>query len=223
MSTFHCFTKYVPTDPDTIRRMTIAQGTWKEQPWTEIPVRDEDLSRLWREEGRQFVFVKDVFNFASKDLKADDILIYTNADIHCRCDCAHQVALTLAQSSACYCFRRDFGKLQKPLEPDEYKNGGAYCGSDLAAFKVSWWRRCVHDMPDMILGMEAWDPCFRRLVEITNRGKPIVIRDVIGHERHNSFWERAENRHRLKGQLYNRALAAKWMRAHGVNPGMHGL
>ena len=55
MSLFHCYTAYTPQDPEAVRRMELAQRTWKQQPWTEIPVRDEDLPRLWREEGRQFV------------------------------------------------------------------------------------------------------------------------------------------------------------------------
>lgn len=223
MSTYHCFTKYNPADVDAIRRNTIAQASWKEQPWTEIPVRDEDLPRLWKEEGKQFVYLRDVFDFACAKLQPEDILIYTNADIHCRCDCAFQVEQALASMGACYAFRRDFGRLEEPLKPEDYIHGGAYCGSDLAAFRVRWWSKTRNEMPDMILGLEAWDPCFRLLADRSNRGKPAIVRDVIGHERHDSFWERKENRHRLKGQIHCRKLAARWLWAHGVNPGKHGL
>jgi hypothetical protein len=223
MSLYHCYTKYEATDPDTVRRNFIAQATWKQQPWTEIPVRDEDLSRLWKEEGRQFAYLRDVFSKASDPLKPDDVLIYTNADIHCRADCSMQVLECLRSAGACYAFRRDFGRLEKPVESNRYASGNLYCGSDLCGFRVSWWRQHRQNMPDMILGLEAWDPCWRLLVERTNPGKTVCLRDIIAHERHNSYWERGENRMRLKGQVYCRELAARWLKGHGINPAQHGL
>jgi hypothetical protein len=181
------------------------------------------LTRLWKEEGRQFAYLRDVFSLACAGLKPDDILIYTNADIHCRPDCSEAVTRTLQQADACYAFRRDFGRLDKPLEPSDYAKGNFYVGSDLCGFRVSWWLKQRQNMPDMILGLEAWDPCYRTLVEQTNPRKTVSIRDVIGHERHNSYWERSENRTRLKGQLYCRDLAARWLKGRSVNPAKHGL
>jgi hypothetical protein len=78
-------------------------------------------------------------------------------------------------------------------------------------------------MPDMILGLEAWDPCYRTLVDVTNPAKRVCVKDVIYHERHNSYWERPENRKRLKGQKLCLALAAGFLSKHGVDPKRHGI
>lgn len=184
---------------------------------------DEELPRLWKEEGRQFAYIKDVFDKACEGKNPTDIIIYTNADIHCRNDCRQMVHIYLNNSTACFAYRRDFARLDAPLRYADYELGLAYAGSDLAAFKVIWWRIWRSHMADMILGLEAWDPIFRTLVQITNPGKKVDVENVIGHERHNSYWERKENRHRLRGQQYCRTLARQWLQAHGINPAIHGL
>lgn len=220
---YHVWTDYIPKDRETLRRNHVAQETWEVQPWMELPVRDEELPRMWTEEGRQFAYIRDVFTLACVGKRADDIILYTNADIHVRSDCSLAVSLTLTQADACYSYRRDFEKLTSPLEHGQFEGGKAYEGSDLAAFRVDWWFKHQNDMPDMILGMEAWDPCFRHLVDMTNPGRTVSIKDIIGHERHGSYWERKENRYRLKGQLLCRRMAKDWLQRHGVNPQMHGL
>jgi hypothetical protein len=186
-------------------------------------VRDQDLPRLWKEEGRAFPLLRDVFDFAGRDKRISDILIYTNADIHVRSDCSAQVALTLQGTDACYCFRRDFPRLNSVLADDAFATGEDYPGHDLTAFRVGWWQQYRSEMPDMVVGLEAWDPCIRVLIDKTNPDKDVTLHDLIAHERHSSYWEKAENRYRLNGQKHNIALAKAFLAANGINPKTRGL
>jgi hypothetical protein len=219
----HCYSRYAARDPETARRQAVAQQTWAIQPWTECPIDDDSLERMWSEEGRRFPYVRDLFDRAVKDRDPDDIVIFTNTDIHVHPDCSVNVAMRLQCADGCYAYRRDFGRLNAPLKAEDYAHGKDYPGSDLVAFRVSWWARMRGVMPDMLLGIEAWDPCIRLLIERSNRGADVNIPCVIGHERHASFWENAANRYRLRAQKYNLALAKAFLQQHGVNPRQHGI
>lgn len=219
----HCYSAYRPSDPETLRRHEIAQQTWKNLAWTEHPVTDGDVPRLFREEGRTLPFLRDVFDFAMRGLDPHDIMVHTNSDIHVRSDAPGTIALALQNTEAVYCYRRDFGRLDAPLQDQQYVQGKAYAGHDMSAFRVRWWQNHRMEMPDMILGTEAWDPCLRILIDHSNRGSDNSVSDLIGHERHDSYWERKENRYRLKAQLHNLNLARVFMRTHGVNPRTYGI
>lgn len=223
MSLYHVFSAYLPQDPDTVRRNELAQTTWPDQPWQEYPVRDQDLPRMWKEEGRAFPLVRDVFDFAVRGKAGSDILIYTNADIHVRSDCSAQVAFALQDSDACYCFRRDFPRLDAVLADAAFAKGQDWPGHDLTAFRAGWWQLHRSEMPDMILAHEAWDPCIRVLIDKTNAGKDVTLHDLIAHERHSSYWEKSENRYRLNGQKHNIALAKAFLTANGINPRTRAL
>lgn len=223
MSLYHVFTAYTPRDPDTVRRNALAQSTWPRQRWRECPVRDEDLPRAWREEGRALPYIRDVFDLAADGKSDCDILVHTNADIHVRSDCSVRIVFALQEADACYCFRRDFPRLNFVLPDEKFVTGEAYAGHDLTAFRVGWWRRHREEMPDMILGLEAWDPCIRVLIDKTNQGANVLLRDLIAHERHASFWEAPANRYRLRGQKTCIALAKAFLTANGINPKTRGL
>lgn len=223
MAVVHIWTDYTPADEPTRQRMAIAQATWKNQPWRECPVRDEQLPRLWKEEGRQFAYIKDVFDFAAKSSKDNDIIIYTNADICVRTDCAAQITLALQQSEACYSFRRDFGPLKEPIPDSKIVTGHNYVGSDLKAFRKRWWTKHRHEMADMILGLEAWDPIMRILIADSNKGRTVEIPNTHYHQRHDSYWETSYNRYRLKGQVHCLRLAYAWLTKHGRKPEHFGV
>lgn len=223
MSLYHVFTAYASSDPDTVRRNRLAQTTWARQPWHEAPVYDNQLPRMWREEGREFPYIRDVMDEGLRGASDHDIGIYTNADILVTSHCGLVVAGALQDADACYAYRRDFGRLDAALPDDQVPNGAAYAGSDLCGFRVGWWRKWRTEMPDMVLGLEAWDPCYRTLVDATNPGRRVVVENVIYHERHGSYWERSENRYRLKGQKYCLKLAADFLRRHGKDPARHGI
>lgn len=220
---YHVFTQYTPKDPDTVRRNEVAQRTWRLLPWTERPVRDEDLPRMWEEEGRRLPFIRDVFDFAANGLGDHEIIVHTNADIHVRSDACICIVCALQETDAVYCYRRDFGRLDEPVKSEDYIKGVAYAGHDMTAFRVGWWHQWRQAMPDMILGLEAWDPCIRTLIDATNHGRANLLHDLIAHERHTSYWEDPKNRYRLRGQKLCLDLARKFLRSYGVNPRRHGI
>lgn len=220
----HFFTAYEPTDPTVRHRQKVAKSTWTTQCWQEIPVHDSDLPRLWQEEGRSFPYVRDVFDFACKGIPDSDIMVYTNADICVRTDCALVIANAMQDTDAFYSMRRDFNHdFHEPIPDDVIPRGDAYVGSDLYGFRASWWRQQRNHFPDLIVGLEAWDACLRRLIEVTNQGHQVSIPNTHYHRRHASPWEAKENRYRWKGQIYCLKTAAAWLRSMGVNPQSHGI
>lgn len=221
----HVFTQYQPKDPQTVLRNNVAHSTWTHQPWVEFPVKDEQLPRHWDEEGRSLPFIKDIFDLACQHRKPQDIIVYTNADICVRSDCAVRIAMTLqTDTDACYGFRRDFNHdFHKPMADSDIEKGDDYCGSDIYGFRVKWWLNHRNDMPDLIAGLESWDACLRHLIDLTNPGHPHALKNLIYHRRHASWWERQENRYRLKGQLYCLDVARKWLSSRGIDPKIHGI
>lgn len=220
----HVFTDYTPRDPDTIRRNALAQSTWLAQRWTECPVKDEDLPRLWKEKGRRFPYIKDVFDVAcARAQSKNDIIIYTNADICLSTDCEKQIAQAMVHADGVYCYRRDFPKLTSPLADTAIRTGHDYCGSDLKAFRVSWWKANRKKFPDMVLGMELWDPCMRLLIDRTNPPGKTCLKNLIYHERHGSYWEKPENRYTLDAQKHCLRIGSAYLRSINEDPAHYGV
>jgi hypothetical protein len=221
---YHVYTSYAPSDPDAVRRNATAQKTWTRQPWKELPVADAELPRMWEEKGRRFPYIRDLFDIGVQECADEDILVYTNADIMVRGDCCALIAEALQGSDALYCYRRDFHhRVLEPIRDDEYVKGMDYAGSDLKAFRAIWWRAYREDMPDMLIGNEAYDPVLRTLIDETNKGNQTQLRDVICHERHASYWENPVHRYKLRSQLYNLGLAKHFFLTRGINPKQFGI
>lgn len=220
----HVYTEYNPNDQDTCRRMAVARSTWIGQHWQEKPVRDDQLPRMFNEENRRFPYIKDVFNFGCQGLQNDDLVVYTNADISVSTDASVRIAAALQGSDAVYCYRRDFNhRMNEPMRDQDIQHGDNYVGSDLKAFRVLWWLTWRDDFPDLLLGMEGWDPCMRILMEETNRGSEVALSNISYHERHGSFWENQSNRYRLNAQRHNLRLIYQWLMEMGRNPEHFGI
>jgi len=215
---FHVYTSYAPSDPETARRHRVAQMTWPRQPWVDFPIKDTDLPRMWQERGKTFPYVKDLFDFACHDRPNSDILVFTNSDIMVRGDACARVAEALQIADACFSFRRDFHhRVETPIPDKDFEKGMDYPGHDLFAFRCGWWRDYREEMPDMIIGFEAWDAVLDVLIRETNpHGVP--LKDIICHERHGSYWENPVHRYKLKSQQHNLGLARVFMVERGIDP-----
>lgn len=221
---YHFYSDYEPSDPATKARQKVARMTWSTQLWAEVPIPDPILPRMWEEEGRRFPYVLDVFDAACAGKQPEDCMIYTNADICVLSHCDMTCIGALQETDAFYSYRRDFNEdFTAPIPDDVVLRGVGYAGSDLYGFRVRWWRENRKDYPDMLIGQELWDAVIRRLIDISNPGKPVNLPDTHYHRRHDSWWERSENRYRLKGQLYNLKTGSQWLRKHGINPAIHGV
>lgn len=222
----HVFSSFTPRDVATRKRQEVAHETWAVQPWIEIPILDSELPRMWEEEGRAFPFVTDILNRACAGLNDDAIMVYTNADLCVRSNCALLIAAALQDTDALYSMRRDFNEpFHEPIPDDVIPRGDNYAGSDLYAFRVGWWEKNKAQFPDMIISYELWDAVLRQLITETNPDREVMLPNISYHQRHSgpTHWENPKNRYRLKGQIHNLRLGSMWLRMHGVDPAKHGV
>lgn len=219
----HFYSVWSGMDGETKRRHEIAKMTWRKQDWVDKPIYDESLDRRFKEGARQFPYIKDIFNAAVTDAADDDICIFTNSDICVSGEFLSQVRTRLTCQDACYTNRRDFSKLVSPVEDPLVLLGIEYCGTDTFCFRAGWWRRVKSDFPDMLIGIEGWDPCLRILMCQTNPGKQLALQGLTYHEKHGgaNHWE--SNRYRWGAQKYALNLAYNWMVQHGHNPQTYGI
>lgn len=226
MELIHVYSQYPTSDSDTQRRWKIARETWSSQQWSNFPVSNLSLPRVFTENARELPYIKDIFDFGCVSFDDSVILVFTNTDICVAPDCATRILRWMEDGrDSCYAFRNDFAKLDHPLTYPEIASGHKYCGADLFAFKVSWWKKHRNNYPDLILGREAWDACMRVLMEATkpDKSKSLALPDLIYHEKHPNGWENPSIRYRLPGQLHNLRRAYEWLRHMKYNPANFGV
>lgn len=163
-------------------------------------------------------YIKDVIDIAWRGASLNDIIIYTNADICVRTDCAIVVAFLMQDRDTLYSYRRDFYEDFHLPKPDaDIPSGRDYAGCDLFAFRASWWGRARFDFPDLLLGRESWDAVMRTMMDWESRDTSGALDHLIYHRKHDSKWEHPnENRLKLKGQRYARALTSAWCAKHDI-------
>ena len=219
---YHVYSSYQPKDSGTARRMRLAARTWVNLPWTNLPVGDEQV-RLYRDIKGVVPFVQDILKVGIRDKKDEDIIVFTNADICVSTDCCFKITMALQSVDAVYCFRRDFRNLNVIVPDAAIKQGHHYCGSDLYAFRVGWWRTYKKEFPDMLLGREAWDAVLRILIEQTHPDQNVTLHNLIYHEKHASVWENPNNRRTIPSQIHNINLAKEFCYTFGFDPRRIGL
>ena len=220
----HIWSAYQPSDPDSIRRHLLAQATWERQPWTERPILDSELPRMFDENGKKIPFIGDLFDYGAAGTTAEDILVFSNSDIGFATNAALRITFALQANDAGYAFRRDAHHrvLCAPTD-SEIGTWNDYPGNDVFFFRQRWWRQHRTIFPDMLLAREAWDACMRVLVEATNPHKPLSLPNLVWHERHPNGWENAAVRYAIPGQLHNLSLARVFLAKMGHNPAAFGI
>src|SRR5262245_51335674 len=120
----HFYSQYSPTNPDDMRRAMVAKMTWRTQGWTERPVFDSELTRMWKEGNRKLPYLKDVFKAAMRDGEDSDIFIFTNLDTCVVSNCCVRLAGELQNKEAVWGRRRDFHhQFTKPIADHEITKG----------------------------------------------------------------------------------------------------
>jgi hypothetical protein len=220
----HVTSRYPSTDPEVQRRQALAQATWQTLPWIEHPRAESDLPRLFSEGAKKLPYIRDLFD-TGNEYGDEAIVVFSNADIGFATNACLMIALAMQANDAGYAYRRDFGRVSRIPTDAEIPKGNDYCGTDVFFFRVSWWKQVRAVMPDMLLGREAWDACFRVIVEATNPNKPLAVPNICWHERHGGqgHWEAADKRYTLPGQKYNLALAKQFLLGSGLNPATFGI
>ena len=215
----HIFSDYSSADSDVQRRQALARQTWGMQQWTEVPIKDHEVRGMFG-----FPMVRDLIEKACEDRSPTEMWVLTNSDICIASDGWKRIDERLRQQSCTYAFRRDFNRLDHVVPDHMIGTGYDYCGSDLFAGTVGWWRTHGQLMPELLLGNEAWDAVMRVLMENTKRlPNSLALSNLIYHERHASRWEDPRNRYTHPAQLHNLRVAWKWLVRRKINPGSFGI
>ena len=226
MGLLHIWSQYEVKNAETQRRMALAQQSWREMRWRDVPVPDSTLPRLFTEGTLRMPFIRDLFDTGIRGADPNDIAVFTNADIGMAPHSDIAIALAMQVNDAGYGNRRDFGHklLGLPSEQD-IRNAAPYCGTDLFFFRVAWWQLYRTEFPDMLIGREAWDACMRVLIEASNPHKPLSLDCLCWHERHGgtNYWENPKLRYSLPGQIHNLSLAKRFVRKYGYDPTTFGI
>lgn len=212
------YSDYPDKGEDDRRRNDQARQTWQfhfdQGEVLEFPVRDEQLPRTSQSLGdpRPVPYVRDLFDWGLQFAQPEDVVVYANRDLCVTTTLVEKIWQGVAAGNgAAVAVRRNWpqvpaGRLCRSVR--QLKPDGGY---DLFAVTPGWWRAHREDMPDMLIGREAWDTVMRTLMEETGGGAAVYVDDCTYHENHMSFWigERRTN----EGQLYNRRLGLEFFRA----------
>jgi len=212
----HVYNEY-DREGESSRRHKFARASWEREyefgNWKPYPVHEGQLERNSGElDDRRIPFLKDLIDFTvrHKHLKADAIVVFTNDDTCFTPGLTQMILREVGMKGAAFAKRRDFKqRLSRLLDAHEIRKAYFYTGQDLFAFTVEWWKQHKDEMPDMLIAFEAWDWILRELILLHGGGE---LFDAIYHEYHPAYWQ--EHRLELKGNIYNRNLARKWLTEH---------
>lgn len=215
----HIWSEY-PATGDDARRYAFTKTTWLDEwrlaNWSPKPLTDDLFSRSSKsqlKDVRRLPFIRDMVALGVEGANDDDVIVLTNNDT-CFMQGIGKAILRDIQKSGClWAHRWDFNRLDNAPSPHRLFDGQLYCGCDLFAFTVAWWKQHGHDYPDMVLASEAWDWIFRELVKL-NRG--VEWNTGIYHEVHSAFWNHPRNKNSNPSQLHNKRLAREFLTKHNL-------
>lgn len=214
----HLYCEYKTNDSDTRRRMRIARETWDKTYMVGIrplPFYDAQAPRLFDDGKRRLPFLRDMLDLAFHGNIDTSFVLLSNSDT-----CFASQSGSALPGTLWWASRRDFARIEKPLTFDEVNEGDEYPGTDMFGIPFEWWEENRNVLPDLLFGAEGWDCCLRELMRVTGGQE---IKNCCYHERHDSVWERPENRYTLPSQVHNRTLARKFLISLNIDPRPHGL
>jgi len=222
----HIYSSFFPRDNETEQnRLETSAFTWRGQGWQERPVDDKELPRMFVEKlgvngapNKCLPFVRDIIDKGSEGMLFNDIIVFTNSDTCVSSDCAKKIAAKLKKIDACYCFRKNFDADTLTLTDEQIKAAPDWVGSDLHAFKVSWWKENRKKYPNMVLGREGIDAIMRVLIDESGDWPKTKLDGLIWHIAHKAFWENPEIRYSLPGNRLNIQLAKNFLEERKIAP-----
>lgn len=203
------YDSYRPTDAEALARNEFAHLTWEyhfeQGDVLNCPTGVDSLGRSSADLGddRPVPFFKDVINHGMAIAQPEDVVAYCNSDIVVSSRMPETILDHIKQHGISLGWRRslkpEYGRMYKT-----FKNCKKDGGIDLICFTPQWWSEHSKNLPDMLIGREAFDWVLWKYA-LGVHGHSIFMEDIIGHEPHQSFWK--VNRKTNKGQMHNRALA----------------
>lgn len=227
----HIVNIWSPKNSDDYRRHKYACDNWYEfyEKGLMSPrfIYDAEFTRMSDCVGdkRKMPFIKDVIEFGSKHLQNNDVVVLTNADISFSSDAFHKLKQNVEKYGCTFSFRRDSKKQIDKLSfrSDEISSEmDWYVGSDMFAFKKSWWTKWSGLFPDLIIGKPNWDWIMRIIMgysvigsKVLNQtletyGNIVETKDVIYHEKHESYAELSNVYYKDEANQWNWYVAKRW-------------
>lgn len=231
---------YCPDDSDELRRIENAKRSWDfhfasfeaiELAIHPANVRNGDLYG----DERPTAHIRDLLDAGAAMAMPEDLVVFSNSDIALTVDApARLIAGVERGKGVTICPRRN---MENPVPGRLYrtvKNCRVDGGMDVIAMTPAWWEEFRTELPDMLIGREAWDLCLRTLAEEWADGGGLrsgisvqpeewwrsraYADDVCWHEPHASFWkvERKAN----PGGAHNRKLARAFFEARNNHVGL---
>jgi hypothetical protein len=240
----HVVNTFLPKNESDKRRHKMAYATWRKLYNTgdmiPIHIDDNDFDRNSTHIGdkRKMPFIKDIINKSINYAHDNDICVLTNADI-CICTDFKKKLLEYfakTKNNCGFCFRYDKHSqiTSYDLNSTDVAKLQWYVGSDLFAFKISWWKTWKPHLPDFIIGKPCWDWVMRNLMGysvvnsstfddiLENQGNICDMGSLIYHEKHESYAELSENYYKDKANLWNWCQAITWFKQYAKDKKVHG-
>ena len=205
------------------RRMLNARLTWEK-------VRDDDrhwdlvfhetcrhAKRSSRDIGdtRKLPLINDVFDYGVEHVAGDGIVVWTNSDICLTPDAAAIIRRKMAGRPCGYCRRVDVPDASQPVPRAHLIGQPANPGTDLFAFRKSWWNSVRDSLPPMYMGAEGFDFVLRH--KMKQAWADCQIDSAIAyHEKHPPAWMDLDKINAMPAQKHNRKVCAEWALASGL-------
>jgi len=166
---------------------------------------------------RSVPYVNDLFDKGVDVAGESGIVCWSNLDVCLVPEAAAIVRKKLDAASCCFSGRIDVDDARPRRSRRDLSSQPISPGTDLFAFRSSWWLKHRDNFPEMFISCEAFDFMLRKLMEQDNLAADIIP-PILYHERHSAFWADAENRLHNPAQRHNRSAALHWCQQRGLKP-----
>jgi hypothetical protein len=212
---------YEPSTESEMRRNSAAAASWSrcglDHKWENVLFSVKKNAKRDSQnigDDRQLPYLRDVLDWAVEQAGDSDIICFTNTDSVLCSDSPKVVQRALSKHDCAYSHRIHIDEPPEQVTQTELRHSTVDGGTDLFAFKANWWHRNREQVPDFILGCDAWDCFLRRFM--ADQGGVKINPPIVLHARHAPFWKRAANIEANPGQKHNRSLYRAWCAEHGL-------
>jgi hypothetical protein len=117
-----------------------------------------------RPDNGSLAYVRDLLDAGCRSAMPEDIVVYSNDDLGLTIDAPSRIIAGVERGKGVtVCPRRSHDHPQALMR--SVLNCRLDGGIDLVAVTPQWWALHREKMPDMLIGSDAWDTCFRVLAE----------------------------------------------------------
>lgn len=182
----------------------------------DFPVHSCDLPRCSSAIGdnRKMPYLRDLFDYGCQHAMPEDVVAYSNLDIHFTVNLFQGVRAALARSDGiCVGWRRTMPYDASRLYLSA-KNGKMDGGVDFVAMTPAWWAAHRDKIPDLFIGASHWDYVLRTYAERLTQGK-CYIHDGTIHAPHSGVHSQLKQNISQPAQRHNHDVAINFFKAIG--------